>query len=325
MSFILAGCDDEEGNAVIRLSDQNWDSAHFQAEVAKIIIEEGYDYEVELVSGASIDLFRKTRHGEIDVFMEGWLPNQQVAFNEAIEMEEIELLSLVNDDSWQSLFVVPAYLIKGGENAEGDYIEPLAPGLAGISDLTRAEYRELFAVPQEPGTGRIHGCVAGSECENIGHMQLSAYGLDDDYTLVVHPTLDVLFDSLQSAYDAGEPWLGYVWGPTWIAGLLDLTRLQEPAFDKTIWDETKGCAFPDAELFIACNTDFPDKAPGVADMFRGWQIDTATLSEVLAHMYESGDDPEDAAIWFLKNRKDLWTQFVPADRADKVMDAVAKM
>ncbi len=42
-------------------------------------------------------------------------------------------------------------------------------------------------------------------------------------------------------------------------------------------------------------------------------------------MDETGGEPIDAAEWFLKNREELWTKFVPDDVAQKVKDAVAGM
>ena len=63
----------------------------------------------------------------------------------------------------------------------------------------------------------------------------------------------------------------------------------------------------------------------MADMFGKWKLDTPTIAEVLAYMSESGGEPVDAAVWFLKNREAIWTQFVSADVAQKVKDAVAKM
>ncbi|MFC1930215.1 HNH endonuclease [Chloroflexota bacterium] len=45
----------------------------------------------------------------------------------------------------------------------------------------------------------------------------------------LQPEHGALWASLKGAYDKGEPWIGKVWGPTWIADLLDLTVLeQEP-------------------------------------------------------------------------------------------------
>ena len=92
-----------------------------------------------------------------------------------------------------------------------------------------------------------------------------------------------------------------------------------------VWEENNGCAWPAVDLFIAAHKDLPDKAPGVADMFRNWKLDTATIDEVLAYMADTGGEPVDAAVWFLKNREAIWTGFVPDDIASKVKVAVAGM
>lgn len=319
-SMGLAGCAGEP--EVIKLSDLNWGSAHFQSEAAKIIIEEGYGYTVELVPGSTIPLFQGLRSGDLDVFLEGWLQNQQEAYDQAMEAGEIVLLGFINNDNWQSCFVVPTYVIEGDEDRG---IEPMAPDLESVFDLDQPEYKELFQNPENTSKGLIMNGPAGWECEIVLVEQVKTYGLDDDYDVMNAGSQEGLFASLQSAYEKGKPWLGYLWGPTWIAGALDLTLLEEPPYDEDVWNEDYGCGWPSVDLFIAAHKDFPDKAPDVAEMFEKWKLDTPTLDEVLAYMNDTGGEPIDAAIWFLKNREEIWTQFVPSDVADKVKTAVAGM
>jgi len=323
VSIVLTGCAKEAGpKPTIKLSDLNWGSAHFQSEMAKIIIEEGYGYPVELVSGATIPLFQGLRTGDIDVFLEGWLQNQQEAYDTATAAGDIVLLGFLNNDNWQSGFVVPTYVIKG-DAARG--IEPMAPNLKSVYDLDQPECKELFKNPENPSKGLIMNGPPGWECEIVIVEQVVTYGLDDDYDVMNTGSSEGLFASLKGAYDKGEPWIGYLWGPTWIAGALDLTLLEEPAYDEDVWNEDHGCAWPSVDLFVAGHKDLPDKAPGVADMFGKWELNTATLAEVLAYMSDTGGEPVDAAVWFLKNREAIWTKFVPADVAAKVKTAVANM
>jgi len=42
-------------------------------------------------------------------------------------------------------------------------------------------------------------------------------------------------------------------------------------------------------------------------------------------MDETGGEPIDVAVWFLQEREELWTPFVPIDVAKKVKEAVAQM
>ncbi len=324
LSIALVGCVKEEAGPkpVIKISDLNWGSAHFQAEVAKIIIEDGYGYPVELLPGKTIILFQALRTGELDVDIEVWLPNQQEAYDKAMAAGDIVNLGILNNDNWQSTFVVPTYVIKG-DSARG--IEPMAPNLKSVFDLAQPEYKELFKNPENPSKGMIMNGPPGWEAEKIAIEQVAAYGLDDDYDLMNPGSSDTLFAGLKGAYDKGEPWLTYLWGPTWIAGALDLTLLEEPPYDEAVWEENYGCAFPSADVLIAAHKDFPDKAPDVAEMFKKWKMNTATLDEALAYMHDTGGEPIDAAVWFLKNREELWTKFVPSDVAQKVKDAVAGM
>jgi len=290
--------------------------------MAKIIIEEGYGYPVELFSGVTIPMFQGLRTGDIDVFLEGWLQNQQEAYDKAMAAGDIVDLGILNNDNWQSGFVVPTYVIKGDPERG---IEPMAPNLKSVFDLDQPECKELFKNPENPGKGMLMNGPPGWECEIVIVEQVITYGLDDDYDVINTGSQEGLFASLAGAYGKGEPWLGYLWGPTWIAGKLDLTLLEEPAYDKAVWDENHGCAWPSVDLFIAAHKEFPGKAPDLVLMFNNWKLDTATLAEALAYMDETGGEPIDAAIWHLKNREAVWTKFVPADVAQKVKDAVAGM
>lgn len=324
VAVLLVGCGEAqpEENPLIKISDLNWGSAHFQSEMAKIIIEEGYDYPVELVPGATIPLFQGLRNGDLDVVIEVWLQNQQEAYDQAMEAEEIVLLGLLNDDNWQSGFVVPTYVIEG--NADRG-IDPMAPNLKSVFDLNQPKYKDLFKNPENTSKGLIMNGPPGWECEIVTIEQTKTYGLEDDYDVMNTGSQVGHFASLQSAYEKGEPWLGYLWGPTWIAGALDLTLLEEPPYDEDVWNENHGCSWPAVDLLIVGHKDFPDKAPDVAEMFKKWEMDTATLDEVLAYMNDTEGEPVDVAIWFLKNQETIWTKFVPDDVASKVKTAVADM
>ena len=109
--------------------------------MAKIIIEEGYGYPVELFPGATIPLFQGMRAGDVDVVNEVWLQNQQEAMDEATAAGDIVLLGNLNNDNWQSGFVVPTYVIEGDPDRG---IEPMAPNLMTVFDLDQPEYKELI-------------------------------------------------------------------------------------------------------------------------------------------------------------------------------------
>ncbi len=323
LSIAVAGCAQPAGpKPTIKVGDLNWGSAHFQAEVAKIIIEEGYGYPVELVPGKTIAMLQALQMGEAHTIIEIWLPNQQEAWDKVIASGDVIDLGITNNDNWQSLFIVPTYMIKG-DSARG--IEPMTPDLKSIFDLDQPQYKELFKNPENPSKGAILTCVPGWECEKINMAQLAAYGLDDDYDLINPGSQAGLEASMTGAYEKGEPWLGYYWGPTWISGKLDMTLLEEPPYDEAAWDENNGCAYPSSDLHVAAYKELPDMAPDVTEMLSKWEMDTPTLAKALAYMNETGGEPIDAAIWFLKNEEALWAKFVTNDAAKKIRTAVAGM
>ena len=44
---------------------------------------------------------------------------------------------------------------------------------------------------------------------------------------------------------------------------------------------------------------------------------------MLAYMQENNADADEAAIWFLQEHEEIWTQWLPEDAAGKVKDALA--
>ena len=107
----LAGCSSTDGTSttkksLIKLTDLNWGSAHFQSEMAKIMIEKGYDYPVELVPGATIPLTQGLRTGDVDVMIEGWYQNQKEAIDAGIADGEIDMLGYLNNDNTKKYYQI---------------------------------------------------------------------------------------------------------------------------------------------------------------------------------------------------------------------------
>jgi glycine betaine/proline transport system substrate-binding protein len=324
VGIALTGCTGDTGaKPTIKVGDLNWGSGHFQAEALKIIIEEGYGYPVELVPGATIFMLQALQTGEVHIIPEIWLPNQQEAWDKAIASGNV--LDMGRQESfanWQSLFVVPTYVIEG-DSARG--IEPMAPDLKSVFDLDQPQYKDLFKNPENPSKGGIYSCVPGWECEKVNIAQLAAYELDDDYDMLNPGSESGLFAALMGAYEKGEPHITYLWAPTWISGLLDLTLLEEPPYDETVWNANNGCGYPSADIGKAAYKELEEMAPDVMDMLEKWDLDDKTLGDADKYVSDTGGEYIDAAILFLKDNEDAWTKFVPADVAQKVRDAVAGM
>jgi len=303
----------------IVFADLDWPSVQIQSAVAKFILKEGYGCEIDGIEGSSTPLFQSLVNGNLHVFMELWLPNYQEEWKEAIRQGSIIPLGRSLDDQWQSTFVVPTYVIKGDT---GRGIEPMAPDLNTPEDLRR--YKDLFATSSSGGKAVLVNCIEGWNCKDINRQKVESYGLEEVITLEVPLTADALIKSLEDAYELGEPWLGYLWGPTETAHELDLTLLEELPFSKACWETHKRCTYGDADVMKAVNPSLVAQAPEIFEFLRKWHLDADIQIIGESHNKETGESFKETAVWFLRTQEAVWTQWVPRDVADKVKEALNK-
>jgi glycine betaine/proline transport system substrate-binding protein len=301
-----------ETKGKIMFGDLGWESALVNNEIARFIIENGYGYETDSMPGETIPLFMGLARGDIDVDMEVWTQNQQEAYDKAVADGDVIDLGTNFNDNFQGMFV-PTYVIKGDPERG---IEPLAPDLRTIDDLPK--YWEIFKDPEDPRKGRFYGGVPGWEADKILTEQFKTYGLDQYYNIFRPGSGTALATSLVGAYEKGKPWFGYYWGPTWIMGKLDLTQIEEPPYNKEAWEKDFGCSFPAVDVNICVNKNLPERAPEVVEFLRKYTTNSALVSEVLAYMQEEDATEKDAALWFLREKQNVWLQWVPDDVAEKV-------
>jgi len=248
--------------------------------------------------------------------MELWVDNSREAYDKAIKAGQVIDLGSNFPDSWQG-WMVPTYVIKGDPKRG---IKPVAPDLRSIEDLPK--YWKLFKDPEDPSKGIFYSCIPGWECEKINEKKFKSYGLDKHYNILPPGSYAALVGSLAAAIKRGKPWFGYHWAPTWPLGRFDMTPIEEPPFDKKVWDENFACAYPSVRVNIVVNTSLLKKAPEVVEFLKKYETTQAMANKFLAYMEEKKADKEAGALWFLKNYEELWTTWVPADVAKKVKAAM---
>lgn len=319
----LTGCgpkEDNEGGAQekepIVFADAGWGSIRFHNEVARLILEKGYGYETDVIPGSTPATFTGLREGDIDVYMELWTQNIIDMYNEAIEAGEIIEASTNFDDNAQGLYV-PAYVIKGDSDRG---IEPMAPGLETVKDLE--EYWEVFKDPEDATKGRIVGSPPGWKVDELLRAKVTNYGLDKTYNYFSPGSDSSLAAAIASAYKKGEPIVAYYWEPTWLIGMYDMTLLGDEEYSDEKWNNGYACEWPAIKVTIAVNSGLPDRAPEVVEFLKNYKTSSALTSEALAYMQENEVEARDAAEWFLNNKEDVWTEWVPEDIANKVKDVL---
>ncbi|HBM74097.1 MAG TPA: ABC transporter substrate-binding protein [Clostridiaceae bacterium] len=303
-------------NKTLVFADAGWDSIRFHNDVATFILEKGYGYKTDVLSGSSATTFTGLRNGDIDILMELWGENIQDIYNEAIKNGEIVDVSINFDDNAQGLYV-PKYVISG-DPARG--IKPVAPDLKTVKDL--AKYKDVFKDPEDPSKGRIYGSPSGWSVDKMLREKVKAYGLDKTYNYFGPGSDSALSASIASAVEKGEPWVGYYWEPTWVIGKYDMVLLEDEPYSKEKWENGYACEFPSQKVTIAVNKDVVNKAPDAVEFLKKYKTSSDLTSKALAYMQDNNVGTKEAAEWFLKENEDIWTKWVPDDIASKVKQAL---
>lgn len=298
----------------------DWQSNAFHTEVARFILEHGYDCETDVLPGTTIPLLQGVAQGDIDIVMEVWKDNVTEVWNRGLRRRQVVEVGTNFPDAVQGWYV-PRYLVEG-ENAR-------APGLTGVSDLVA--HKALFTDPEEPDKGRFYNCIAGWNCEVINSAKLSAYDLDEHFTNFRPGTGAALAAAIASAYVREQPIVTYYWGPTWVLGKYDMVMLEEPAFDPDIFNAlasdpapVAATAYPVVEVAIGANRRFSEQSPQIMQFLKSYETNAALVSEALAFMEETGGQPKDAALHFLRTRSDVWQSWLEDETQVRVTNALTK-
>jgi len=303
----------------IVFTNNQWDSQMFHNELAKFVVENGFDgYEVEFSTGSSTLNWQGMINGDVDLDIESWTDNV-ATYTDDVARGDIVPLGVLVPDSAQG-FYVPRYMIEG-DSARS--IEPMTPDLKYVEDLVK--YAGVFKDPENPSKGRIYGAVPGWMIDEIMYKKYLHYKLDAaGYNYFRLGSEAVLFASLASAYNLGDPWVGYIYVPTWIAGRLDLVLLDDAPYDPELFHDG-ACEIPKQALRVVCGRHFPEKAPELLDFFKKYQTGSASVSEALNYLEETKESHAKAAVWFLKKHDNALDEWLTQEQAKKVRDALAKL
>ncbi len=310
LSFVVAitACGGEDKRK-ITLGEGDWESNRFQDQVVKLILENGYDVSVDIVSADTAIMIASLKMDKLDVCLELWSDNVVTYEDDIANGEYIELGVNYNDNT-QGLYV-PRYLVEG-EDA-------LAPDLKTVSDLKN--YADLFENPENPDSGIIFGGPEGWGATEHLHKKMEAYGLDEMFDFRPIDSAATLAATLSGAYIKGEPWVGYYWEPTWVLGLYDMVLLEDSDYSDEDFANGIG-SFKTVDVTIASTQSFVDENADLAEFFKKYHTSSAIINEALAYMQENKVEADETAKWFLLEKQNVWTEWVDDEIAKKVLKAI---
>ena len=333
LSFgLVVGCGNGEADTKepIIMTDTQFQTLWINNAIAAFVIEEGYDYPVEIVN-ASVPVFQQgIRSGDTHLHMELWRFNIMDWYTEVTESGEVIDLGPTYDLATQGWYV-PRYVIEGDEERG---IEPMAPGLQSVFDL--ADYWEVFQDREDPSKGAFINGIHEWEVTQINRVKMEVYGLSDYFNVKDAGGAAALDTALAGPYMRGEPVVGYYWEPTWLLGKYDFVRLDEPEYDSEIWDQLalaaegeidaseidEACGFREHTVNKAIYSGLKDRAPEVVEFLEKMNVGTQALNETAGYMETENVSAEEAALWYFENFQEIWREWVPADIAQKLEDAL---
>lgn len=318
LSCCLLGCGKEsqqEAKYEIKFADVGWDSVKFHNAVAGFIAESAYGYTWKEIPGSTPIMHEAMVKGEIDVNMEEWTDNI-ATYPEDLAAGLFQDLGTNFNDNIQG-FYVPRYVVEGDPERG---IAPMAPDLHSVQDLRN--YADLFPDDENPGKGRIYGAIPGWEVNEIMRKKVTYNGLDSQYNYFQPGSDSALSAAFTSAYEKGQPIVGYYWEPIWLTGKYDLVLLQDyPYTDTASYKEGK-TACPSVNVTIVVSNQFYDENADFCAFLKNYETSSALVSEALAYMQDTKANYKEAAQWFLTEHPELIDQWLPEEKATLVKSSL---
>ncbi len=310
--------DEECGNVTI--ASMNWPSAEVAAEIDKIILNEGYDCDAELVAGDTMPTFTSMEaKGEPDMAPELWVNAVREPLDKALESGKLLEAAEILPDGGVEGFWIPKYVADAN------------PEIKTVADAL--ERPDLFPAPEDDSKGAVYNCPAGWNCQILTDNLYRAYeGDSKGFTLVDTGSAAGLDGSIANAYEKKEGWLGYYWAPTSILGRYEMVKLDIDAeHDKKEWDtctavldceDPKINAWAKSEIFSVVTDSFAEKAGVAMDYVGKRKWSNETVNELLAWMSENQATGEDGAYHFLETKEDVWSEWVSPEVAERIKEAL---
>ena len=304
------------------IAEQNWASAELMANVDKIILEEGYGCEVELVPGATMPTFTSMNDkGTPDMNPEQWANAVYTPLKKAV--------------SEKRLIIANQAPITG--LGEGWWINPAAiekyPQIKNMTAMEILEHPEWFPSKEDASKGGFMGCPAGWGCQLANANLYRAFDMEKKGWVLLDPGSAAGLDgSIAKASDSNEPWFGYYWNPTSMVGKYNLQPVDfgVPFAGRDNWDncitlaeqdcaDPKPTAWTKSEVNSIVSANFA-KTGGkdVLSYVENRTYPGTVMNGMLVYMADNQAKGSDAAVEFLIKHEDIWTKWVSSDAAKKI-------
>ena len=308
------------------LGGLGYDASRVIAHVLKTIIEERFEYDVDVVRSDLDTIFEGMDRGDgsIDVCPEISLPNNRTHWDKYIAKGSRGSV-LVNTQPYPSIqgLFVPGYIQD--EHGLTSVEQLLDPAIGQLFDSDGDGKGDYWPGEQDWNSTRVELVKA----ESYG------YAAHFDALMVDEAVFKAI---LKARYQQKKGILFYSWTPEWIHAAYDLRRLEEPAFNGYAMASMKSdasynpdgcwrlfspkedeswlsnshitCAWPAGKMYVAYSKSLLTRAPKVASFLQQVAFDPVMLNDWVRQVGEQQRDPADVANKWVRDHADVVEQWL---------------
>ncbi|MFT3691321.1 glycine betaine ABC transporter substrate-binding protein [Paenirhodobacter sp.] len=301
----------------ITLALHNVQSAELLTYVDKIILEKGYGCSVETIPGDTVpSTTSMIEKGTPDVSSETWVDLLPEIVPQGLKDGKIVYGASALPDGGIQGWWIPKYIAEAH------------PEIKTVEDALA--HPELFPDPEDPSKGVIFNGSEGWGATVVTAQLFKAYDAEQKGFNLMRPGSAAGLDgAIARAYERKVGFITYYWAPTALLGRYEMVLLEpNAAQDSVEWQrcitnldcpDPKVTAWPVDTVMTVVTKDFSNRVdPAIMKYFntRGWR--NTTVASLIAWQGDNQAMGEDTAIHFLKENKDIWKEWLPADIAEKV-------
>ena len=299
----------EESVVFIGDPTPSWDSVQLHNAIISYILETGYGYRAEIISGKSNVLKETIKTGGIDVLMEYWIYDEK-RYEEEIKDDLIEEAS-VNFSPIEGVYV-PKYMIYGDEE---NGIKATAPGLKYLKDLPK--YKDAF-VTVEGEKPKLYTSAKDWTPYITLEKKYDAYGIRETFDIVIPRNDSFLANTGTSAFKEKKPWIGYYWEPSEMMALNEFVRLEEDPYSEEVYMTTGLCNFPNTKVAVVVSPNLKKEKQDVYAFLKNYKTNNDIIHEMINFNKVASGNKREFARTFLEANEDIWKNWVSKEAYKKI-------
>ncbi len=278
--ILLAACgkSSKKEAKTAKLDYVNWVEGVDYTTLAKVVLEKKMDYQVEITSADVGPAYTAVAKGDMDAFMESWLPVLQKDYWDQYKADLVDL-GVVYEGT-QSGLVVPSY-------------------------VTIDSISQLNSVKDKFG-GKIIGIDAGAGIMKTTAQAIKEYNLDYKLLPSSGPAMTA---ALKKAIENNEWIVVTGWRPHWMFGRFELKFLKQSP-SKTIWEK--------GDIHILGRKNIRQDKPELAQFLSNMFFTHEQLADLMVKVKESDQDIETVVTEWMNNHPDVINAWIPESAKKKM-------